>query len=317
MYFPFLRGKQFELKALKDFFEENPKSGLIVPIIEPVNKSNRALESALVSLRSGNHPYALIMNPCEGDFKHRNVRFTLPEENREMFVQDNSWIPAFLCNASSLNSVEVSLNSGAYNQAMLVFPTGIDLDDEVVTRLVNHENVSYVVVCFPTTPSPRVKRLLLSTRKHIVYMEDCFITRKRNADYALHEDEFFSSAFSYYRDEGYYGFADYTALSSEVNDGGMLPYALAIHLTYKKSEDEINIRHFVSVTNYDQTNIRGKFQEAAMKISPFFEGRKPITRTVRELIQRADDSNGYPGLGYLKKLSVKNHLELVGVLINE
>jgi hypothetical protein len=317
MYFPFLRGKQFEMKALKDFFEENPESGQIIPIIEPVNKSNRALESALVSLRNGHHPYALILNPCEGDFKHRSVLFTLPEENPDLFVQDGSWIPGFICHESQLSSIERCLNSDAYNRAMLVFPSGINLDNEIVTSLVNHRNVSHIVVCFPSFPSPRVKRTLRATGKHIIYMEDCFITRKRNADYADYPDEPFSSVFSYYQEEGYYGFADYTALSSEVSDGGMLPYALAIHLTYKKSEDEIYIHHFVSDTNYDQTNIRGKFQEAAMKIAPFFEGRVPITQTVRELIERSDDSNGYPGLGYLKKLSVKNHLELVRVLINE
>ena len=45
-------------------------------------------------------------------------------------------------------------------------------------------------------------------------------------------------------------------------------------------------------------------------IEPFF---RDIARTsaVSELIDRADASDGYPGLGYLKKLSVKNHLELV------
>ena len=32
---------------------------------------------------------------------------------------------------------------------------------------------------------------------------------------------------------------------------------------------------------------------------------------VKELIEKASDSEGYPGLGYLKKLSVKNHLQLI------
>ena len=317
MYFPFLRGKQFELKALKDFFEENPESESIIPIIEPVNRSNRALESALDSFRGGNHKYALVLNPCEGDFKHRNVRFTLPEENPELFAQDNSWIPSFLCNDKLSHMVEESLDGDEYNQAMLVFPWGINLDDETVIRLVNHRNVNYIVVCFPSIPSPRIKRTLFSTGKHIVSMEDCFITRKRNADYADSPDEPFSCAFFYYQSEGYFGFADYTALSSEVNEGGMLPYAMAIHLTYKKSEDEVYIHHFVSDTNFDQSNIRGKFHEAARKIEPFFEGREPITRSVHELIERADDPDGYPGLGYLKKMSVKSHLELVYFLINE
>ena len=31
----------------------------------------------------------------------------------------------------------------------------------------------------------------------------------------------------------------------------------------------------------------------------------------KEIIEKANASEGYPGLGYLKKLSVKNHLELI------
>ena len=35
------------------------------------------------------------------------------------------------------------------------------------------------------------------------------------------------------------------------------------------------------------------------------------TEAVKEIIKKANASEGYPGLGYLKKLSVKNHLELI------
>ena len=36
MYFPYLRGKQNELLALKDFSQMSPNNAKIVPIIEPV-----------------------------------------------------------------------------------------------------------------------------------------------------------------------------------------------------------------------------------------------------------------------------------------
>lgn len=311
MYFPYLRGKQFELKALKDFFDENPSEEFIIPVIEPVNKSTRALESALVALRGGGHHYALIMNPCEGDFKHRNVFFSLPDDKPDLFSLDGTWTPAFICDEDAAGSVLNRIKANSFSKVMLIFPTGIDLDDDLTNRLINHESVRYIVIYFRSASSPRIRSVLNSTGKSIIHMEDCFKSKKRNADYADHPDEAFSSAFSFYRSEGYYGFSDYTALSSEVNDGGMLPYALAIHLTYQKSVDVIGIHHFVSDTNYDQTNIKGKFQEAALKIAPFFRNHAFVSESVKELIFRANDPDGFPGLGYLKKLSVKNHLELI------
>ena len=98
----------------------------------------------------------------------------------------------------------------------------------------------------------------------------------------------------------------------------MLPYAIAIHLTYLKYEDQIYVHHFVSDNNYDQTNIRGKFREAAIKIEPFYrDGRYVHTSAVDELIEKANSDNGYPGLGYIKKLSLMNHLELINRIISD
>lgn len=315
MYFPYLRGKQFELKALKDYFEGNPEERYIAPIIEPVNKSYRALEAALTMLKKGRHRYSIIMNPREGDFKHKFIRFSLPDENPDLFRPSEDWIPGYSCVEDSGHSVLDALNRGPYTNVMLVFQFGIDLDNDLTLMLINHENVEYIVVYFHSMPSPRIKEALIRTGKKIVYMEDCFKTKKRNADYAVPADEPYSSLFSFYQKDGYFGFSDYAALSSEINDGGMLPYALAIHLTYSKSFDEICIHHFVSDSNYDQTNIKGKFQEAALKIKPFYvDGRYYLTQSVQELIERADDPDGYPNLGYLKKLSVKNHLELISFI---
>ena len=185
-----------------------------------------------------------------------------------------------------------------------------DVDNVDVMTLLSNSKVRWIVNDFGNMVMRRTKHALLEIGKEVIVLEDCFKTRKRNTDYSDSVDEPFSEMFYYYRDEEFSGFSDYTALSSEFIDGGMLPYAIAIHLTYERAEDQIYIHHFVSDTNYDQSNVRLKFAEAARKIEPFF---RDIARTsaVSELIDRADASDGYPGLGYLKKLSVKNHLELV------
>ena len=98
----------------------------------------------------------------------------------------------------------------------------------------------------------------------------------------------------------------------------MMPYAIAIHLTYQKSDDQIYVHHFVSDSNYDQSNIRGKFFEAAAKIAPFYDsGGYFRTSAVEEFIERSTLDDGFPGLGYIKKLSIKNHLELINHILPE
>ena len=51
MYYPYLRAKQFELKALREFSEEHPNDTKIVPILEPVKKQPNALKLAISDMR--------------------------------------------------------------------------------------------------------------------------------------------------------------------------------------------------------------------------------------------------------------------------
>ena len=169
----------------------------------------------------------------------------------------------------------------------------------------------FLVPSFGSIISRRLRSELKKTECKIIRLDDSFKSRTRNADYALEDDELFTEEPFFYKEEGNLdGYSDYTTLPSEYIEGGMMPYALAIHLSYKKNEEQLYVHHFVSDSNETNNDIRGKFREAAVKIAPFYNG-KDKTNAVDELISRANDSDGYPGLGYLKKLSIKNHLELI------
>lgn len=309
MYYPYLRGKQFELKALKEFSENNRNEDKIIPILEPVNKSINALSIAIDSFFDNGLKFSVILNPYEGDFKHHTVNLNLLEEIPILLEKKKAWIPAYLYrdNPEDLNR---QITDSQFEDVLLVFKTCVDVDNTAIMNLISNEKVSIIVNNFGNTFSKRVRSRLKTLKKQIVCLEDCFTERKKNADYLMVEDEPFSDMFYYYRDENFSGFSDFTVLPSNYSEGGMLPYAIAIHLTYKKAEDEIYIHHFVSDNNSDQSNIRRKFQEAASKIEPFFQ-HKEHTYPIDELIERAKSLNGYPGLGYLKKLSVLNHLDLI------
>ena len=314
MYYPYLRGKQFELKALKEFSEANPNAKDIIPIIEPVSQSYRALTSAMDELVDNGMKFAMIVNPRDGDFRHSTVSFSLLDEKPELLSITDKWIPAYICEGD-LSLVNGAINTSPFNEVMLVFKSCANIDDPLVQTLINNPKVSLIVNCFGKSVSRRTKKYLIDSGKRIICLEDSFITRSKNADYKDYEDEFFSEMPFFWQDENYSGFSDYTAMSSDYTEGGYQPYAIAIHMTYLRGE-EIYIHHFVSDSNLTTSDIKGKFVEAARKVEPFFAGNVQ-SAAVEDLINRANQGErGFPGLGYLKKLSVLNHLEVIKSVIS-
>ena len=130
-------------------------------------------------------------------------------------------------------------------------------------------------------------------------------------------EEKFTEEHLFYKDDGYFGFADFTVLEGEFKEGGAAPYAVAIHLTYQKENQEIWVRHFVSKSNHDsRANIQGKFAEAAKSAISFLDSKGIHNAATNELRSYYNDGAGtYTGLGVVKKISIKNHLELLNQIV--
>lgn len=67
MYFPFLRGRQYELIALRELVSKNLLSDKILPIIEPV-KPLPTLQSTLKAFIDNERKLAFIRVPKVGNF---------------------------------------------------------------------------------------------------------------------------------------------------------------------------------------------------------------------------------------------------------
>ncbi|XXA88867.1 sce7725 family protein [Lacticaseibacillus rhamnosus] len=63
MYFPLLRGKQFELIALRELLENHLLSGKITPIIEPI-RATSTFKSVLMLFQEKQRNIAVIQNPA-------------------------------------------------------------------------------------------------------------------------------------------------------------------------------------------------------------------------------------------------------------
>ncbi|WP_071133984.1 sce7725 family protein [Millionella massiliensis] len=312
MYYPYFRAKQYELKAIKEFFAEHSEQRYIVPILEPVKQQTNALNLAITEMLNNatSIKFALILNPHDGDFKHPTVHFDAWHQNNTLSQNRDYWIPAFLYSKLHASEIDQMIKQHSLKNVMIIFQTCMDIDDTNAWQIINSPNVNYVVNFFGYNLSRRLKTKLKQTGKQIIRLDDCFNSRIRNADYALQVDELFSEIPFFYKEDQLDGYSDYTTLPSEYVEGGMMPYALAIHLSYKKNEEQLYVHHFVSDSNETNSDIHGKFKEAASKVAPFFND-KYQTKAVKEIIEKANDRDGYPGLGYLKKLSIKNHLELI------
>lgn len=316
MYYPYLRGKQFELLALREFSSEFKNNHTIVPIIEPVKKQVNGLNAAALSMIENGMKFAVILNPSDGDYRHTGIDNDILMSLTALTDDRDNWIPAYIYKHNGKTLLDHAKQNNLSN-LMIIFPSGADVNDEVLMEFLSKDEVAFVVSGnLSNNRSARGRMLRLG--KALISLEDRFNERPRNADYANEVDEIFSEDFAYYKNDGLAGFADYTPMAKDFIEGGMLPYAIAIHLTYQKSDDQIFVHHFVSDNNFDQSNIRGKFHEAAVKIAPFFNNNGLYhTSAVDELIRRAESDDGYPGLGYIKKLSVKNHLELITHILSE
>jgi len=115
------------------------------------------------------------------------------------------------------------------------------------------------------------------------------------------------------------GFGDFLIVGDDYSEGGGPAYAIAIHLTFIDSDKDnvMYIYHFVSTTKDTPTDPAGKFGQALAKlIAKLDSGNSKLTET--EAIQEFRDLHAkghFPGLGHVKKLSMKHHIETLAEFV--
>ncbi len=304
MYYPYLRGKQFELLALREFADIVSDNCKVSPIIEPVKDSFNSMKIALKKLQSKEIPFALILNPQCGDIINK-TDLILAELEKELSLTEY-WMPAFIITNNS-KRIRKQIDKLDFANVMLICSESVDANDSDFIELISLPSVATILI---SGDNRSLKRKLDRLEKEVIRLDDQFKPQKKNVDYVGISEEKFTEEHKFYVEDGYSGFSDYTVLPKDFSEGGRLPYAVAIHLTYEKNEEEIWVRHFVSDTNDDNTNIQGKFGEAAEKAVAFFRQIRYSNSAIEELGQYYRNEQ-YPGLGVLKKISIKNHLELI------
>src|SRR5690348_5838553 len=80
MYFPYLRGKQFELLALRELAPRLGREQQVTPIIEPVRApGDSGIDRCLTSLLQVNLDFVLIANPTVGELRSTGIASDVAE----------------------------------------------------------------------------------------------------------------------------------------------------------------------------------------------------------------------------------------------
>ncbi|QED38080.1 sce7725 family protein [Antarcticibacterium arcticum] len=304
MYYPFLRGRQFELIALRELSQENEIQGYVSSIIEPVKKSLNSLTLANRIFFETNQSNFLILNPEVGE-KKGDTEFYLEFLNG---LENCSFKPAFHFRRNS-NYIREKIEKYQLRDCLIIGTNEIQSTDQNFREVIEIESVRKVVINDPDR-NRDLKRYLQGQEIEFIRLDDLFEPESRNSNFLPIVSHRFSEEHKYFLDDNYSGFSDYTILSSDFIEGGSTPRAVVIHFTYMNNENQIWIRHFTSNSNDTIADVQGKFGEAARKAVEYCRSHNLQNSAIIELEDYFDQGH-YPGLGMVKKISIKNHITLV------
>lgn len=304
MYYPYFRGKQFELLALRECAGVLAEASFI-PIIEPVRESLNGLERALAAISDAGGQAIVIVNPRHGDYKAdgANISAFLSESYR-----GNDAISAgvLLLTSTSIEEAKALISNHAHHNPVIVhsgFTAARDMAEFLRDRGVDATNV------FSEDHASMLYRKHFASGNRVL-VRDGF-EQKKNADYDPFE--FFSDLHVTFPELNMDGYGDFLTVGDRYTEGGGPAYAVAIHLTYidPMKDDAMYVYHFKSDSNDTPTDPANKFAEALAKLIAKLDSpdSNVVETSAVEEFRRLHAAGHFPGLGYIKKLSIRHHIE--------
>lgn len=304
MYFPILRGKQFELSAIRELAELT--SGFS-PVIEPVRANSVSLVKTIKTLGENKIIPYVIINPSIGDFEEKSPKILQDLDGNK----DSSglFIPCVkIRDASDASAISLFESLSGRDAAVFV-------EDGIDKKLIAAIDGSVCTFVRHNLPDGALSRL-----KNIVLYGDFFNKQERNADYGS-KSVFSSLHIKYRKYENAIGFGDFTILSEDYSESGGPAYVVTIHLSYIDEDefDSMYVRHFSSFDDASPANPGGKFKDALRKLVRFSEKNPELlydTEGLKEFLELHKQGH-FPGLGQVKKVSMKHHIETTCIYLGE
>lgn len=309
MYFPYMRGKQFELATLVNVnvgvYQQNT-----IPILEPVASPTGVYRGLYNRLATQSIPLILVMNPF-----HPQNRLTVAQVqgivDRELAAHPSLTLGYLIDQRFSLAGLTFFLNSNPNtNKAVIFRYNPLNADLIAIQRALGAQPVEYIV--FDDKKTNAGTRNAFNTHPQRVLMTDGFQRQERNSDYPAASA--YESNHRTWRTDGWYGVGDYLTVGDYFQAGGGQVYVVALHLTVN-TPNGVEVLHFCSTINANtQGQAAQKFAEANASLvnSPHVT---PLTSSGLTLFRNWYTTNHNPQLGAAKQASLMHHMELISSLI--
>ena len=306
MYYPYLRGKQEEILAIRQLAGLLAQLGNVCPVIEPVKRDGLdVFVRRLTEIARHGFPVAIIENPTKGDLRHDAsvIRSELLEGALGSF---GNVIPSLLVGPSTTTSVIVDFCDRWPGRTLALIHAGAASPAGSLAAALGG-NVRFQM--FRRDRTSREYRTTFSRGDSVVLI-DGFTRMPRNEDYPARE--FFSDVLRTHRGDGFSGFGDYLIVGDHYAPSGGRALAVAIHWTNLEDGD-LWVYHFIS----DRTEGRGqdtagKFAEALTKLCEFIRsGQNTLMSQGARAFLELERTESFPGLGVVKRLSMMHHIELI------
>jgi len=304
MYYPYFRGKQNELITIRENALLLKQSGF-VPIIEPVKSSFGGLEKALSAIIEVEGEAIIIVNPFYGDHSHSS------EEIVAFFkdgIAQNGNISSGILLTADISADEVVQLCADFNDRLITLVHAGFTEAKLLVEGLS-DSVSEMRHVFVEDDCGKLYRRNFKSQQRVL-LRDGFQKRTNREHPPI---EFFSDLHITYDEESVEGFGDFLIVGNDYAEGGGPAYAIAIHLTFIDSDNDnaMYIHHFKSIRQDDPKDPAGKFAEALEKM--VVEINRPgsnilKTKAVQEFLDLHERGH-FPGLGYVKKLSMQHHIE--------
>jgi hypothetical protein len=308
MYFAVLRGKQYDIQAVREVAPALVAAANVTPVIEPVRNEwariNEVLDAGLT--------VGLIVNPANGIYsppgpRATRVRLLFPAPARTTFARTEV-LPTLLVTdtttAATVRRFHASLSAG---RPHLVFVASSPRDATAMP-LVHATPPQHLLIARRAVPASTL-------RARNVDVTDSYVRQPRNAAYPF--DELFTDRpATIGADASYAHFGDYSIVGATYSDGGGQAANVALHLVYSTGGPgtALRIRHYVSSPHPNLATMCREALDMMVADLPMILAMTPInqTSTVREMVA-VHASGGHYSLAKGKEMAIRHHLQLMTV----
>lgn len=292
MYLPYLRGKQYELIAVRELSEKLPNN-IFRPIIEPVRQNLSPLFKAITTLNNADISPIIVINPSVGELQNSSLELLQQ-------LDDYDYLPCIVVTGGDITPAAKIVQH--IDRAFAVQFTG-----GISSEAINFSRDAEITIVDHDTSVSVVNQLT-----NVILYGDFFKKQRRNADYPS-ESSFSHLHATSNNITNVLGFSDHTIIPREYSESGGPAYVVAIHLSYIDSNrfNELYIKHYASTDNGSPADPAGKFIEALDKAMCDYENGLFFDSSGMKELKKLHENTHYAGLGLVKKLSIKHHVETV------